>query len=162
MTAKGKKLPPEYAPGDDYRPVPVAAAAAISENYRKQIVVIFAWDAEHSRSNVSTFGISASDKIVAAEAGERMAEFLGLDMAQRRTHEDFRYLDCAQAKERIDELQSALARSVRLQSHYAWLLNGYDGGKRLQFANASEWLERLRMLKDQATTMEAPEETATQ
>ena len=43
-----------------------------------------------------------------------------------------------------DELMYALEESIKLQSHYASLLNMYDNGKRLQFENAKEWLLRLR------------------
>ena len=43
-----------------------------------------------------------------------------------------------------DKLKIALSESVRLQSHYAGLLNTYDGGERIVFKNAREWLERLR------------------
>jgi len=45
------------------------------------------------------------------------------------------------------ELRAALEASVKLQSHYARLLNMYDTGLRLEFANADEWIERLRFLK---------------
>jgi hypothetical protein len=44
------------------------------------------------------------------------------------------------------ELRHGLEQSVRLQSHYAGLLNLHDGGERLQFATADEWLARLRSL----------------
>ena len=43
-----------------------------------------------------------------------------------------------------DELWYALEESVKLQSHYANLLNIYDNGQRIQFENANEWLMRLR------------------
>lgn len=42
------------------------------------------------------------------------------------------------------ELEAALEESVKLQSHYAGLLNQYDGGLRLGFATVEQWLERLR------------------
>lgn len=42
----------------------------------------------------------------------------------------------------IERLQYALDQSVKLQSHYAALLNMEDGGKRKQFT-ADEWLRRL-------------------
>lgn len=38
---------------------------------------------------------------------------------------------------------SALEESVRLQSHYAALLNQYDGGNRKGFADAAEWVDQL-------------------
>lgn len=43
----------------------------------------------------------------------------------------------------IDGLTTALKESLKLQSHYAGLLNIYDGGQRLQFDTISGWLERL-------------------
>ena len=43
----------------------------------------------------------------------------------------------------IARLRHALAESVKLQSHYATLLNAYDGGKRMQFADADAWMARL-------------------
>jgi hypothetical protein len=42
--------------------------------------------------------------------------------------------------------EDALERSVKLQSHYAELLNMHDGGQRLQFASADAWLARLAKL----------------
>lgn len=42
-----------------------------------------------------------------------------------------------------DELRKALEESVKLQSHYAELLNGYDGGSRMTFKSAEEWIARL-------------------
>lgn len=48
-----------------------------------------------------------------------------------------------------DELYYALEESVKLQSHYADLLNMYDNGERMKFKNAREWLERLRKLFDE-------------
>jgi hypothetical protein len=47
-------------------------------------------------------------------------------------------------KEFIGELRIALEESVKLQSHYADLLNMHDGGERIVFKSAEEWIERLR------------------
>ena len=47
-------------------------------------------------------------------------------------------------KEFIEELRIALEESVRLQSHYAKSLNVLDGGERIVFESAKEWIERLR------------------
>jgi hypothetical protein len=46
------------------------------------------------------------------------------------------------------ELEAALKQSVKLQSHYALLLNQYDGGERRVFTSAREWLDRLREVTD--------------
>jgi hypothetical protein len=43
-------------------------------------------------------------------------------------------------------LQDALEKSVKLQSHYAELLNMHDGGARLTFKDAGEWINRLSEL----------------
>lgn len=53
---------------------------------------------------------------------------------------------CRDEHERVcgEWLRNALAESVKLQSHYASLLNQYDGGRRLQFSNGDAWIERLR------------------
>lgn len=46
-----------------------------------------------------------------------------------------------------DEVWYALEESVKLQSHYAELLNMYDNGERMKFKDAKEWLLRLRELE---------------
>jgi hypothetical protein len=40
-------------------------------------------------------------------------------------------------------IHEALDESVKLQSHYAKLLNMYDSGERMQFATAAAWIARL-------------------
>lgn len=49
-------------------------------------------------------------------------------------------------EDQANELRDALDKSVRLQSHYAELLNSYDGGNRIIFTDTESWLERLRKL----------------
>lgn len=70
---------------------------------------------------------------VAEAANERIAELRGL----------VRDLTTA-----LENRNRALNESVKLQSHYAGLLNQMDGGRRLQFADAHEWEARLRSLKE--------------
>jgi hypothetical protein len=48
----------------------------------------------------------------------------------------------AWTRERV--LRVALDESVKLQSHYATLLNMHDGGQRIGFADADAWMARLR------------------
>ena len=43
-----------------------------------------------------------------------------------------------------EELRLALEASIKLQSHYAKLLNMHDGGQRQPFENADAWIARLR------------------
>jgi len=47
-----------------------------------------------------------------------------------------------------EDLYVALRESVKLQSHYAGLLNGYDGGKRRPFSTPEAWIARLRETGD--------------
>ncbi len=47
-------------------------------------------------------------------------------------------------REDLIELRAALGESLKLQSHYAELLNMFDGGKRKGFASVGEWLEALK------------------
>lgn len=54
---------------------------------------------------------------------------------------------CPNCNQVTEELRTALIESVKLQSHYAELLNQWDGGQRIIFTNAHEWLDRLRKLK---------------
>ena len=65
----------------------------------------------------------------------------------RRAMQILRYYDRLHTAEKErDTLRTALRESVLLQSHYAALLNQYDGGNRKGFANADEWIERLATL----------------
>lgn len=54
----------------------------------------------------------------------------------------------ADAAERIakafPDLAKALEESVKLQTHYAELLNMHDGGERIGFESADAWIDRLR------------------
>ena len=47
------------------------------------------------------------------------------------------------AFKRNDKLLKALDESVKLQSHYAGVLNAWDGGQRRQFSGAADWYQRL-------------------
>ena len=49
------------------------------------------------------------------------------------------------AIERLGHLKIALNESLKLQSHYAELLNMYDGGKRIGFKTIDEWIDRLKV-----------------
>ena len=46
-----------------------------------------------------------------------------------------------------EELEKALYESLKLQSHYAELLNMYDNGRRMQFDTVEKWIDRLRFIK---------------
>lgn len=52
-------------------------------------------------------------------------------------------LDTGQLLDVIETLELALDESIKLQSHYAELLNMHDGGQRIVFADSDAWIERL-------------------
>lgn len=53
-----------------------------------------------------------------------------------------------EAATKIEQLYAALESSVRMQSHYASILNMYDNGDRLEFENVDAWLARLQACAD--------------
>lgn len=46
------------------------------------------------------------------------------------------------------DIYDALEELVKLQAHYANLLNMYDGGNRYQFKDAEEYLNRYKEIKN--------------
>lgn len=48
---------------------------------------------------------------------------------------------------RLMRERAALEQSVNLQNHYAQLLNEHDGGERLAFETAQDWVDRLVSLE---------------
>lgn len=52
------------------------------------------------------------------------------------------------------DLRTALAKSLKLQSHYATLLNSLDGGERMTFASVEAWLARLYELEQQKARLQ--------
>lgn len=81
------------------RQIPVSVARQISRDFKKQVVVINAWDEQAQLLCTVTFGESQSDKIYASEAGKKCARALGMDINQRTTYEDFKTLDAARNAE---------------------------------------------------------------
>jgi hypothetical protein len=55
------------------------------------------------------------------------------------------------AEDPCAETMTALEALVKLQAQYAKLLNDYDGGQRMSFESAAQWIARLRELKSKAT-----------
>lgn len=74
----------------EYKEVPVDAAKYLAMTYEKQIVVICCWSHEHSLLHTTTYGVSPTDKVGAAKAGEICAKALGMDLKRSDNYEDFR------------------------------------------------------------------------
>ena len=91
-----------------YQPVVVGVAAGIAKRFSKDIVIIVSWDARHNLIHTTTWGQSANDKLVAADAGETIVKAIGCDLQRQRIYEDFR-LDAARWKEENDRLKAQIA-----------------------------------------------------
>jgi hypothetical protein len=56
------------------------------------------------------------------------------------------YIEAGEAdQEQNRHLKIALEESLKLQTHYAELLNMYDGGLRIGFKTIDEWVDRLKV-----------------
>ena len=62
-----------------------------------------------------------------------------------------RLLDMEEELERLKDkyriVHSALIESLKLQAHYATLLNMHDDGRRMVFVDVESWIERLQKTK---------------
>lgn len=67
-------------------------------------------------------------------------------MEEKQTLQPSKGLEMLKRQHKI--LRDALEKSVKLQSHYAKLLNMYDGGERMSFDSADKWIERLREVEE--------------
>lgn len=63
--------------------------------------------------------------------------------------EDYAYVfhNIKPKEQTVEVLQKALFESIKLQGHYAKLLNQYDGGKRMEFKTIEEWLINVNKFK---------------
>lgn len=91
---------------DEYIPIPVEIAHAISFTHAKSIVIIAAWDAAHGLLHITTYGNTPEDKATAATGGEIVRVALGADPNQCCDFEDFRL---QQAKKLLGALKLATA-----------------------------------------------------
>lgn len=57
---------------------------------------------------------------------------------------DCKFLKIKNMKYKKEELLIALEESLKLQAHYAKILNEYDNGERIIFENTEEWVNRLK------------------
>lgn len=80
--------------GRSYIAVPVSAAAEIAERFGKSMVIINAWDPTFDVLHTTTYGVTAEDKIRAADGGRIAAKALDADLLQAHVFQDFR-LDVA-------------------------------------------------------------------
>lgn len=92
----------------DYRPVTVAAARRVAEEFDKAVVVICAIDRAHGMVHYTTFGREDCDKLDAARYGDAVARVVSAGQLKAKTvFEDFR-LDAAKNKRKLDVVLAAL------------------------------------------------------
>jgi len=69
------------------KPIPVAEARRIAEEYAYDQVIIVAWNAETGGLHITTYGTLPQFKKMAAQGGDRIAEILGLE--GQKVYEDY-------------------------------------------------------------------------
>ena len=65
--------------GRAYVMIPVGAAKAVAEKYSKSMVIINAWDDRYGTLHTTTYGVSADQKAMAADAGNKTSACLNPD-----------------------------------------------------------------------------------
>lgn len=80
-----------------------------------------------------------------SETVQLEAEILRLRDECFRANERWRRakIECQQVEDEFRKVGDALDELVKLQAHYAMLLNAHDGGNRHQFRSGAEWIARL-------------------
>lgn len=97
----------------EYIPIPVSEAQRISDLYQKSMVVILAYDPAHQMSHATTFGVTADDKVYAAQMADRTVDMMGELGRTKTVHEDFRQdFDAGLYKEAVDLLQLLYRRQA--------------------------------------------------
>lgn len=82
---------------NDYIDVPVEAAKHISEEFKKNQVIIVCWDQEHRRTHVTTYGHNGRDSKEAAIGGNMVRQSLG--WPEELCHEKSNRNMCADIRE---------------------------------------------------------------
>jgi hypothetical protein len=72
--------------------------------------------------------------------GMRAAEF---DIKRLQNYVRELHAESKGHRERCAKLERGLIEALRLNKHYAQLLNEYDGGARMGFDRIEDWLERV-------------------
>lgn len=105
----------------EYKPIPVEAAKQIAETYKKNMVVIMAYDNVHEQIHTTTYGVSPEDKNLAAVWGELFTAITGADVVKSTWYEDYRTTKEAEWKAEKDRLERELLAS-RAAHRSAWCL----------------------------------------
>lgn len=113
-------------------------ACGLAALYRPELIKRMG-DAEDQCRSVSVGGAMVDADEFTAQAQADAKTIANLKAELRDVFKDNRFL-----RETIASITLALEESVKLQSHYAELLNMYDGGKRIGFVSAAVWIERLK------------------
>lgn len=123
---------------DAQRDADASQIAALQESEQAVIESARAWAerAEAAEARVSAF--SAQVEQLQAERPNLLRNIF----EQSRANDELR--------EQVARLTQALTESVKLQAHYAELLNMHDGGKRTVFTSIEQWLQRVTEIKARA------------
>lgn len=88
------------------KPIPIEAAQQLAEQYGLSQILVVGWQRQPAVTHITTFGVTADDKVRAAEAGDLLGKHLALYDVNRTVHADFRRdFDAGLFKESLDLLK---------------------------------------------------------
>lgn len=88
------------------KPIPIETAKQLAEQYGMSQILIVAWQRQPAATHVTTFGVTADDKVRAAQAGDLLCKHMLLYDVNRTVHADFRReFDAGLFKESLDLLK---------------------------------------------------------
>lgn len=92
---------------EKYKPVPVAAARAIAEQYDKSIVIVFSYDPVYDLIHTTTYGTDPQNKAWAARGGEIATRALGGLTELATDFEDYRLTQARKALVALKAMSNA-------------------------------------------------------
>ena len=87
-----------------YAAIPVSVARVIGEDYRKDCVVILAYDHESQKTHATTWGREPADKAGAVAVRDKCLEAICVDMTGGTTYQDYRFLPEGERAKIVDGL----------------------------------------------------------
>jgi len=112
-----------HPPG--YAAIPVSVARGIGEDYRKDCVVILAYDHASQKTHATTWGREPSDKEGAVRVRDKCVAAIGAGMSDGTVYQDYRRE--GEAAQTVDRLSAACRAVVDTWDANEWQEHAGDG-----------------------------------
>lgn len=96
-----------------YANIPVSVARGIGEKYRKDCVVVLAYDHASQKTHATTWGREATDKAGAVTVRDKCLEAIGVETSGGTTFQDYRFVSEGERAKIVDDL----VRACRAADH---------------------------------------------